>query len=119
MFYTNSEIFRQSAYSIIKDVTNSESSEDVTSSEDSISDSPLDRSADRGFTVTVGAGGGGGSAGTSGGNGGVGSAIRNGAGMFILFIKCRTCIRELQSIWLLFVVSSTQNKHTEKSYIGW
>lgn len=90
-----------------------ESNENVTSSEDSISDSPLDRSADRGFIATVGGGGGGG-AGTSGGNGGVGSAIRNGAGIFILFIKCRTCIREVQSIKLLFVVSSVQNKHTKE-----
>lgn len=85
------------------------SNEDVTSSEDSISDSSLDISADWGFAVTGGGGGrGGGGAGTSGGNGGVGSAIRNGAGMFILFIKCRTYIRELKSIWLVQYKMSTR-----------
>lgn len=45
-----------------------------------------------------GGGGGGGSAGADGtaidaGRGGVGNAFRNGAGIFILFIKCKTCIQ--------------------------
>lgn len=61
---------------------------EITSSEDSISDSSLDRSAAWGFVDTGGGGGGG--AGTKGGRGGVGRAIRNGAGIFILFIKCNT-----------------------------
>lgn len=39
----------------------------------------------------MGGGGGGEGAGTEGGSGGVGNAMRNGAGMFILFIKCKTC----------------------------
>lgn len=60
----------------------------ITSSEDSISDSLLDK-----FSIeTVGGGGGGGGGGTDRevGRGGVGRAIRNGAGIFILFIKCKT-----------------------------
>lgn len=67
----------------------------VTSSEDSNSDSPLERSVEEGLLANGGGGGGGeeGGAGTpaEGGRGGVGSAIRNGAGIFILFIKCNTC----------------------------
>lgn len=66
----------------------------VTSSEDSNSDSPLDRSVEGLLAIGGGGGGGeGGGAGTpaEGGRGGVGSAIRNGAGIFILFIKCNTC----------------------------
>lgn len=65
--------------------------ENITSSEDSISDSLLDK-----FSIllseTVGGGGGGGGGGTDRevGRGGVGRAIRNGAGIFILFIKCKT-----------------------------
>lgn len=63
----------------------------LTSSEDSISDSLLDISSMEG--------GGGGSTGGDGmgtdfGRGGVGNAFRNGAGIFILFIKCKTCIQE-------------------------
>jgi hypothetical protein len=57
-------------------------------SEDSISDSSLERSVVRGFLGISGGGGGGAAAG--GGRGGVGKAMRNGAGMFILFIKCKT-----------------------------
>lgn len=60
----------------------------MSTSDDSISDSSLDRSAREWSAVTGGGGGGG--AGTGGGRGGVGSAIRKGAGRFILFIKCRT-----------------------------
>lgn len=58
-------------------------------SDDSNSDSLLDKSVDSGFGGNGGGGGGG--AGIGGGSGGVGSAIRNGAGRFILFIKWRTC----------------------------
>lgn len=63
----------------------------TTSSEDSISDSLLDRSSIL-LLETIGAGGGGGGGGTDRevGRGGVGKAIRNGAGIFILFIKCKT-----------------------------
>lgn len=63
-----------------------------TSSEDSSSDSSLDRSSKWRFTATGGGGGGGGAggAGCEGGKGGVGRAMRNGAGIFILFIKCKT-----------------------------
>ena len=67
---------------------------EVTSSEDSNSDSPLDRAANEGLIAVGGnggdGGGGGGGTTTEGGRGGVGSAIRNGAGIFILFIKCNT-----------------------------
>lgn len=65
----------------------------MTTSDDSISDSSLERSFRFGFVdVVVGGGGGGGgaAAGTGGGKGGVGNAMRNGAGIFILFIKCKT-----------------------------
>jgi hypothetical protein len=54
----------------------------LTSSDDSSSDSPLDSSPACRFSAT--------GAGTGGGNGGVGSAGRNGAGRFILFIRCST-----------------------------
>ena len=63
--------------------------QEITSSDVSISDSPLDRSSKLGLAAS-GGGGGGGGAGTGGGKGGVGKAIRNGGGMFILFIKCNT-----------------------------
>ena len=53
-----------------------------TSSDDSISDSSLERSLS-GYAGAAGSGGGGGS-------GGVGRAGRNGAGKFILFIRCKT-----------------------------
>lgn len=60
---------------------------EFTSLEDSSSDSPLDKSP-------RGGGGGGGageaSGGRAGGNGGVGRAGRNGAGKFILFMRCST-----------------------------
>lgn len=67
----------------------------LTSSEDSISDSLLDISS----MLVAMEGGGGGSTGADGtgidvGRGGVGNAFRNGAGIFILFIKCKTCIQE-------------------------
>lgn len=39
-------------------------------------------------------GGGGGGADGNSGRGGVGNAFRNGAGIFILFIKCKTCVWE-------------------------
>ena len=42
------------------------------------------------LVATGGGGGGTGEAGTKVGRGGVGSATRNGAGIFILFIKCNT-----------------------------
>lgn len=61
----------------------------LTSSEDSNSDSPLERCAKLEF-VSTGGGGGGSGAGAEGGRGGVGSAARKGAGIFILFIKCNT-----------------------------
>ena len=61
----------------------------ATSSEESISDSSLDNSANGCFVDSSGGGGGGGT-GAKGGRGGVGIAIRNGAGIFILFIKCKT-----------------------------
>lgn len=65
----------------------------ITSSEDSISDSPLDRFSALGNAAGGGGTGGGGTGGGTGtevGRGGVGSAARNGAGIFILFIKCNT-----------------------------
>lgn len=69
--------------------THSYKQQTTTSSEDSISDSSLDDSAN-GCFVDSRAGGGGGGTGAKGGRGGVGIAIRNGAGIFILFIKCKT-----------------------------
>lgn len=64
---------------------------EITSSEDSISDSLLESpaSATEGGGGIGGAGIGGG-VGTEVGRGGVGSAALNGAGIFILFIKCKT-----------------------------
>lgn len=66
-----------------------------TSSEDSISDSLLNISS---IFVSMEDGGGGSTGGdrmgTDFGRGGVGNAFRNGAGIFILFIKCNTCIQE-------------------------
>lgn len=65
-----------------------------TSSDDSSSDSSLDRSSrpGEGKFGRWGGGedGGGGWQVTAVGSGGVGSATRNGAGIFILFIKCKT-----------------------------
>lgn len=71
------------------------SSRQVTSSEDSISDSSLDIFVTWGLGVARGGRGGSvndgdGGAGMQGGRGGVGRGNRNGAGMFILFIKCST-----------------------------
>lgn len=64
---------------------------EITSSEDSISDSLLDRTFMLVLAATGGgSGGAGGGTGVEVGRGGVGSAIRNGAGIFILFIKCNT-----------------------------
>lgn len=65
-----------------------------TSSGDSSSDSSLDRSSKHGEGKFGSGGGeedgGGGWKVTAVGSGGVGSATRNGAGIFILFIKCKT-----------------------------
>lgn len=66
----------------------------MTSSEDSISDSLLDKCS---MLVSEDGGGGGGGTGTDTVRGGVGSALRNGAGIFILFIKCKTCTYEYRN----------------------
>lgn len=76
-----------------------------TSSEDSISDSPLDIYEKFVFSGIAGGSGGGRGSGTEGGRGGVGNAIRNGAGIFILFIKCNTykiCVNSAQKthLWI-------------------